>query len=232
MNTVIDAPQPTVLPVAGSDAVFPVRRIYCIGRNYAAHAREMGGQPDRDPPFFFCKPADAAFAASGETPTDWPYPPRSTDVHHEIEMVAAIGRGGQDIAVADALDHVWGYGVGLDMTRRDLQAQMKALGRSWEIGKAFDHAAPISALRPAGEIGHPARGAIWLEVNGARRQAGDLSDMIWSVAEAVAELSRYFTLAPGDLLMTGTPAGVGAVARGDVLTGHVDGVGGLSIRVI
>ena len=230
--TVIPVPAQPVLPVVGSDAVFPVRRIYCIGRNYAAHAREMGGQPDRDPPFFFCKPADAAFAVTGEAPTDWPYPSLSDDVHHEIEMVAAIGVGGRDIAVADALAHVWGYGVGLDMTRRDLQAQMKALGRSWEVGKAFDHAAPMGALHPVSEVGHPSRGAIWLDVNGERRQQGDLSDMIWSVAEAVAELSRYFALVPGDLLMTGTPAGVGPVARGDVLNGHVGGLGAFSIRVV
>lgn len=230
--TVIPVPAQPVLPVVGSDAVFPVRRIYCIGRNYAAHAREMGGQPDRDPPFFFCKPADAAFAVTGEAPTDWPYPSLSDDVHHEIEMVAAIGVGGRDIAAADALAHVWGYGVGLDMTRRDLQAQMKALGRSWEVGKAFDHAAPMGALHPVSEVGHPSRGAIWLDVNGERRQQGDLSDMIWSVAEAVAELSRYFALVPGDLLMTGTPAGVGPVARGDVLNGHVDGLGAFSIRVV
>ncbi|MCB1962800.1 MAG: fumarylacetoacetate hydrolase family protein [Rhodocyclaceae bacterium] len=230
--TVIPVPAQPVLPVVGSDAVFPVRRIYCIGRNYAAHAREMGGQPDRDPPFFFCKPADAAFAVTGEAPTDWPYPSLSDDVHHEIEMVAAIGVGGRDIAAADALAHVWGYGVGLDMTRRDLQAQMKALGRSWEVGKAFDHAAPMGALHPVSEVGHPSRGAIWLDVNGERRQQGDLSDMIWSVAEAVAELSRYFALVPGDLLMTGTPAGVGPVARGDVLNGHVGGLGAFSIRVV
>ena len=230
--TVIPVPAQPVLPVVGSDAVFPVRRIYCIGRNYAAHAREMGGQPDRNPPFFFCKPADAAFAVTGEAPTDWPYPSLSDDVHHEIEMVAAIGVGGRNIAAADALAHVWGYGVGLDMTRRDLQAQMKALGRSWEVGKAFDHAAPMGALHPVSEVGHPSRGAIWLDVNGERRQQGDLSDMIWSVAEAVAELSRYFALVPGDLLMTGTPAGVGPVARGDVLNGHVGGLGAFSIRVV
>ena len=230
--TVIPVPAQPVLPVVGSDAVFPVRRIYCIGRNYAAHAREMGGQPDRNPPFFFCKPADAAFAVTGEAPTDWPYPSLSDDVHHEIEMVAAIGVGGRNIAAADALAHVWGYGVGLDMTRRDLQAQMKALGRSWEVGKAFDHAAPMGALHPVSEVGHPASGAIWLDVNGERRQHGDLSDMIWSVAEAVAELSRYFALVPGDLLMTGTPAGVGPVARGDVLNGHVGGLGAFSIRVV
>ena len=230
--TVIPVPAQPVLPVVGSDAVFPVRRIYCIGRNYAAHAREMGGAPERDPPFFFCKPADAAFAVTGEAPTDWPYPSLSDDVHHEIEMVAAIGVGGRDIAAADALAHVWGYGVGLDMTRRDLQAQMKALGRSWEVGKAFDHAAPMGALHPVSEVGHPSRGAIWLDVNGERRQQGDLSDMIWSVAEAVAELSRYFALVPGDLLMTGTPAGVGPVARGDVLNGHVGGLGAFSIRVV
>ncbi len=231
MPYVVSPPALTVLPVAGQDATFPVRRVYCIGRNYAAHAREMGGAPDREPPFFFCKPADAVYPVVGDQPMDWSYPSMSNDVHHEIELVAAIGSGGRDIVVDAALDHVWGYGVGLDMTRRDLQAQMKAQGRSWEIGKAFDHAAPMSALRPVSEIGHPTAGAIWLDVNGERRQSGDLSDMIWSVAEAVAELSRYFLLVPGDLLMTGTPAGVGAVKRGDVLHGGVDGVGELSITV-
>ena len=232
MSFVIPAPDQASLPVAGSADRFPVRRIYCIGRNYADHAREMGGSPDREPPFFFCKPADAAFAVSGEAPVDWPYPTITTDLHHEIELVAAIGRGGRDIDVVSALEHVWGYGVGLDMTRRDLQGQMKAQGRSWEIGKAFDHAAPISALRPASETGHPAAGDIWLDVNGVRRQSGDLSDMIWSVAEAVAGLSRYFELKPGDLLMTGTPAGVGAVVRGDVLSGGVAGVATLVVRIV
>ncbi|TVO59336.1 fumarylacetoacetate hydrolase family protein [Denitromonas halophila] len=232
MSFVIPAPDQASLPVAGSADRFPVRRIYCIGRNYADHAREMGGSPDREPPFFFCKPADAAFAVTGEAPVDWPYPTITTDLHHEIELVAAIGRGGRDIDVADALDHVWGYGVGLDMTRRDLQGQMKAQGRSWEIGKAFDHAAPISALRPVSDTGHPAAGEIWLDVNGVRRQTGDLSDMIWSVAEAVAGLSRYFELKPGDLLMTGTPAGVGAVVRGDVLSGGVAGVATLAVKIV
>ncbi|MEZ5628600.1 MAG: fumarylacetoacetate hydrolase family protein [Rhodocyclaceae bacterium] len=232
MSFVIPAPEQASLPVVGTAARFPVRRIYCIGRNYADHAREMGGSPDREPPFFFCKPADAAFAVVGDAPVAWPYPTITADLHHEIELVAAIGRGGRDIAVADALAHVWGYGVGLDMTRRDLQGQMKAQGRSWEIGKAFDHAAPISALRPASETGHPASGEIWLDVNGVRRQSGDLSDMIWSVAEAVAGLSRYFELKPGDLLMTGTPAGVGAVVRGDVLSGGVAGVGTLAIEIV
>ncbi|TVT75282.1 MAG: fumarylacetoacetate hydrolase family protein [Denitromonas halophila] len=232
MSFVIPVPDQASLPVAGRADRFPVRRIYCIGRNYADHAREMGGSPDREPPFFFCKPADAAFAVTGEAPVDWPYPSITTDLHHEIELVAAIGRGGRDIDVADALDHVWGYGGGLDMTRRDLQGQMKAQGRSWEIGKAFDHAAPISALRPASDTGHPAAGEIWLDVNGARRQSGDLSDMIWSVAEAVAGLSRYFELKPGDLLMTGTPAGVGAVSRGDVLSGGVAGVATLAVKIV
>jgi fumarylpyruvate hydrolase len=231
MSYVITPPPPSVLPVAGQEDGFPVRRVYCIGRNYAAHAREMGGSPDREPPFFFCKPADAVYPVRDEAGADWPYPSMTSDVHHEIELVAAIGRGGRDIVVEAALDHVWGYAVGLDMTRRDLQAQMKAQGRSWEVGKAFDHAAPMSALRPVSEVGHPAAGAIWLDVNGERRQSGDLADMIWSVAEAVAELSRYFLLAPGDLLMTGTPAGVGPVQRGDVLRGGVEGVGELTLTV-
>ncbi|WP_227815845.1 fumarylacetoacetate hydrolase family protein [Nitrogeniibacter aestuarii] len=232
MAFVISAPRQATVPVAGRSDEFPVRRVYCIGRNYAAHAREMGGSPDREPPFFFCKPADAVYPViSGET-GDWRYPGMTKDVHHEIEMVAAIGRGGRNIVVDAALDHVWGYGVGLDMTRRDLQAELKAQGRSWEVAKAFDHSAPMSALRPVSEIGHPTAGAIWLDVNGERRQTGDLSDMIWSVAEAVAELSRYFLLAPGDLLMTGTPSGVGPVKKGDVLVGGVEGVAELSIKVL
>ena len=223
MAFVISAPRQATVPVAGQADEFPVRRVYCIGRNYAAHALEMGHAPDREPPFFFCQPADAVYPViSGMT----------KEVHHEIELGAAVGRGGRNIVVDAALDHVWGYGVGLDMTRRDLQAELKAQGRSWEVAKAFDHSAPMSPLRPVSEIGHPTSGAIWLDVNGTRRQSGDLSDMIWSVAEAVAELSRYFLLAPGDLLMTGTPSGVGPVKKGDVLTGGVEGVGELSIKVL
>lgn len=220
------APVPS-LPVAGSDARFPVRRIYCVGRNYADHAREMGHDPDREPPFFFQKPADA-LATDGQ----FPYPPATQDVHHEIELVVALAQGGADIPVERALEHVYGYAVGLDMTRRDLQGQAKKLGRPWEVGKAFDHSAPCSALHPASVSGHPTQGRIWLEVNGKLRQQGDLAELIWSVPETIACLSTLFTLAPGDLIFTGTPAGVGPVQRGDVLNGGVAGVGELRVQVV
>ena len=227
MQYVIPAPAMPSLPVRGSDARFPVRRIYCVGRNYAAHAREMGGDPDREPPFFFQKPADVLLESGGV----FPYPPKSSDVHFEIELVAALGKGGSDIAVETALEHVYGYAVGIDMTRRDLQGEAKKMGRPWEVGKAFEKSAPCSAVVPAAEIGHPSSGAIWLKVNGEMRQSGDLNQLVWSVSEAIAYLSGLFTLAPGDLLFTGTPAGVGAVQRGDVITGGVEGVGEIEVRV-
>lgn len=226
MSFVIPAPQQASIPVADSDDVFPVRRIYCVGRNYAAHAREMGHDPDREPPFFFCKPADA-LVMTGAT---IPYPPATQDLHHEIEMVAAIGTGGANIAEADALNHVWGYGVGLDMTRRDLQGEAKKMGRPWDTGKAFDNSAPITPLKPASVIGHPAKGRIWLNVNGQKRQDSDLTHLIWSVPETISYLSGLFTLQPGDLIYTGTPEGVNAVGPGDLLEGGVEGVGELSIR--
>lgn len=219
------APTPS-LPVVGSTARFPVRRVYCVGRNYAAHAVEMGHNPDEEPPFFFQKNPDNVSEGG-----DFNYPPASSDVHHEIELVAALGRGGRDIAVEDALDCVFGYGVALDMTRRDLQGEAKKMGRPWEVGKAFEGSAPCSALRPASEIGHPARGAIWLRVNGEMRQQGDLDQLIWKLPQVISILSGLFTLAPGDLIMTGTPAGVGPVARGDVLEGYVAGVGDLRVTV-
>ena len=223
---VIDlGPRPS-LPVAGSEQRFPVGRIYCVGRNYAEHAREMGHDPDREPPFFFMKPA-SSIAQDGATLA---YPVATKDVHHEIEMVVALGTGGRDIALERALTHVWGYGVGLDMTRRDLQGEAKKLGRPWEMGKAFDESAPCSALHPAARIGHPAKGAIWLKVNGVVRQTGDLAQQIWNVAEQIACLSKLVTLAPGDLIFSGTPAGVGPVNPSDLLEGHVDGVGDLTIR--
>ncbi|MBX6321343.1 MAG: fumarylacetoacetate hydrolase family protein [Rhodospirillaceae bacterium] len=220
-------PIPTV-PVRGTGRLFPVHRIYCVGRNYAEHAREMGHDPDREPPFFFQKNPDSIVSDGGE----FPYPARSREVHHELEMVVAIGKGGRDIPAETALDHVYGYAVGLDMTRRDLQGEAKKLGRPWEVGKAFEHAAPCSAIAPAAEIGHPRTGAIWLKVNGTLRQQGDLSQMIWSVPEVIAHLSGLFELKPGDLIYSGTPAGVGPVSRGDVLVGGVDGVGELTIRVV
>jgi len=225
MDYVIDFPGVTTLPVAESNKVFPVGRIYCVGRNYAEHAREMGHDPDREPPFFFMKPADA-IVANGAT---IPYPRETKDLHHEIEMIVAIGQGGADIPAGKALDHVFGYGVGLDMTRRDLQTAAKKLGRPWEMGKAFDDSAPCTALKPASMIGHPAKGAIWLKVNGKIAQKGDLSEMIWNVPETISHLSTLITLRPGDIIMSGTPAGVGPVKAGDKLEGHVDGVGDLTI---
>jgi fumarylpyruvate hydrolase len=213
--------------VEGRAERFPIRRVYCVGRNYAAHAREMGHDPDREPPFFFLKPADAVLAGG-----TMPYPPATSDLHHEIELVTAIGKGGRDIPAERALDHVFGYAVGLDMTRRDLQAQAKKLGRPWDMGKSFDHSAPCSAIVPAERIGHPSKGAIWLDVNGERRQTGDLADLIWSVSETVAYLSGLVELFPGDLVYTGTPEGVNAVVRGDRLRGHVDGVGEIEVTIV
>ena len=220
-------PEVPSLAVDGTAQRFPVRRVYCVGRNYAEHAREMGHDPEREPPFFFTKAADSLLPSGAV----FPYPPGSSDVQHEIELVAAIGQGGTDIPVEVALEYVYGYAVGLDMTRRDLQAQAKKLGRPWEVGKAFDHAAPCSALVPASRIGHPATGKIWLDVNGETRQRDDIAAMIWSVAEVIAHLSRLFRLERGDLIFTGTPAGVGAVQRGDRLEGGVDGVGTLEVTV-
>ena len=217
-------PRPFV-DVAGGGR-FPVRRIYCVGRNYAAHAREMGGDPDREPPFFFTKPADAVTHAAVV-----PYPPRTADLHHEVELVAAIGRGGRDIPVASALDHVFGYAVGVDLTRRDLQAAAKKAGRPWDVAKGFDASAPVSPLRAVAGGAHPATGRIELAVNGETRQTGDLADLIWSVAEVVAELSTLFRLEPGDLVFTGTPEGVGALRRGDAVHGRIEGVGELRFTV-
>jgi fumarylpyruvate hydrolase len=226
VSYVIDAPQVAAVPVVGSEATFPVRRIYCVGRNYAAHAREMGHDPDREPPFFFMKPADA-LVLSGATV---PYPPATEDLQHEIELVVALKSGGADIAAEQALECVYGYGVGLDMTRRDLQGQAKKMGRPWEMGKGFDNSAPITALQPAAQIGHPDSGAIWLKVNGEVKQHGDLNQQIWRVEEQIAYLSRLVRLEAGDMIFTGTPAGVGRVGRGDRLDGHVDGVGDLTVR--
>jgi fumarylpyruvate hydrolase len=216
------------LRVHGSAKLLPVHRIYCVGRNYADHAIEMGHDPSREPPFFFQKNPDS-LVIDGK---GFPYPGASKDVHHEIELVVALGSGGSDIAVDQALSHVFGYAVGLDMTRRDLQGEAKKLGRPWEVGKAFEAAAPCSPLRLASEIGHPAKGAVTLDINGQRRQAGDLDQMIWSVPEVIAHLSKLFTLQPGDLIFTGTPAGVGPVQRGDKMHGAIDGVGTLDVAVV
>jgi len=228
MTFVIPPTAPPSVDVIGSDARFPVRRVYCVGRNYAAHAREMGMDPDREPPFFFSKPADA-LVANG---TPVPYPPRTANLHHEIELVVAIGVGGRDIPLANALSHVFGYAVGNDLTRRDLQFEAREQGRPWDVAKGFDGSAPISAIRPAAESGHVERGAIWLEVNGEPRQRASLSEMIWSVPEIVAELSTYFELRPGDLIFTGTPAGVGPVKRGDSIVGGIDGLETLRTTIV
>ncbi|QQR39311.1 fumarylacetoacetate hydrolase family protein [Devosia rhizoryzae] len=217
---------PVAIPIARGGQ-FAVRRIYCVGRNYAEHIREMGND-ERDPPFFFSKPADAVI--TGGAPM--PYPPQTADLHHEIELVVAIGKDGSDIAVEDALEHVYGYAVGLDMTRRDLQATAKKAGRPWEMAKAFDYSAPVGEIEPAEFIGHPSQGAITLRVNGDERQRGDLGDQIWNVSETIAELSRFVTLRAGDLIMTGTPAGVSAVTRGDVLEGAIEGVGTVRTTIV
>lgn len=224
---VIDPPPVSSVLIKESAQKFPVRRIYCVGRNYAAHAKEMGKDPEREPPFFFQKPSDALVDDGGVVP----YPPQTKNLHHEIEWVVAIGRGGRNIAIRDANSHVFGYSVGIDLTRRDLQNAAKDLGRPWEWGKSFDHSAPCAALVPAAEIGHPQAGRIWLSVNGAMRQQGDISDLIWSVPEVIAEISASMSLEPGDLIYTGTPAGVGAVTVGDVLEGGVDGVADIKIRI-
>ncbi|PPQ26193.1 fumarylacetoacetate hydrolase family protein [Rhodopila globiformis] len=224
---VITPPAITAIPVADG-GFFPVRRVFCVGRNYAEHAREMGSDPNREPPFFFMKPADALLTNDA----DMPYPPQSTQLHHEMELVVAIGAGGADIPESKALDHVWGYAAGLDMTRRDLQNAAKKEGKPWDMGKGFDHSAPIGLMVPAARIGHPSRGLIELKVNGTVRQTSDLSKMIWSVPETIACLSGLVTLAPGDLIFTGTPENVAAVARGDVLEGVVEGVGTVRTRIV
>jgi len=220
------APQPSVA-VAGSQARFPIRRVFCVGRNYAAHAREMGKDPDREPPFFFTKPADAVVAAEGTVP----YPPLTENLHHEIELVVAIGKAGANVSPAQALDLVWGYGVGVDLTRRDLQDVAKKMSRPWDWSKSFDASGPCGPLQPASAIGHPSQGAIWLKVNGETRQQGDLSELIWPVADVIAYISEAMTLQPGDLIFTGTPAGVGALNPGDAVTAGIAGVGEIAFSI-
>lgn len=224
---VITPPATPALAVAGSDQTFPVRRVFCVGRNYAAHAREMGSDPSREPPFFFTKPADAVVPASGSVP----YPPSTEELHHEVELVVALKGGGTDIAPEQALDLVWGYGVGLDLTRRDLQAIAKKDGRPWDMAKGFDASAPCSPLLPVSAVGHPSEGSIWLEVNGQRKQEGNLNEMIWPVADVIAYLSRFVALAPGDLIYTGTPSGVDALNPGDRVRGGVDGVATFELEI-
>lgn len=227
MNYVFPPAPPVALAVVGSASVFAVRRVYCVGQNYADHAAEMGGD-GRQPPFFFGKPADALVPGGG----DVVYPPQTVNLQHEVELVVALGRGGSDIPVAQALDCVYGYAVGLDLTRRDLQSRAKAKGQPWDMAKGYDQSGPVSAIVPAAVIGHPASGAIGLKVNGEQRQCGDLAQMSWKVAEVIANLSTYVRLAPGDLIFTGTPAGVSTVLRGDVLEGRIENVGELRIRLV
>jgi len=216
------------LPIVGNENRYPVRRIYCVGRNYLDHIRETAGADEREPPFFFQKPTDAILANGGE----FPYPPQSEKTHHEIELVVAIGTGGKEIKAENALDHVYGYTVGIDMTRRDLQGVAKEMRRPWEAGKSFDRAAPCSAIAPAADIGHPDSGRIWLAVNDEIRQNGDLAQQIWSVPESIAHLTTLFELVPGDLIMTGTPAGVGSVNPGDKVTGGIDGIAEIAVTVV
>ena len=230
MEFAVSPPPQPALAVAGRGERFPVNRIFCVGRNYAAHAREMGKDPDRDPPFFFMKPACAAIQAGAEE-VSIPYPPMTANFHHEIELVVSIGKGGADIPVERALEHVYGYAVGLDMTRRDLQLEARDKGRPWEFGKSFAKSAPTGPIHRAQDIGHPAQAAITLTVSGTMKQSSDIAKLIWSVPECIAYLSRYETLEPGDIIMTGTPEGVNAVVRGDLMRGAIMGLGEIVVRV-
>ncbi len=230
MGYVFAAPAQPVVPVVGTTDLYPVHRIYCVGRNYEEHAKEMGFS-GREPPFFFAKPADAVLPVPEGRTIDLPYLPATNNLHHEIELVVAIGLGGRDIRAADASKHIWGYAVGLDMTRRDLQGEAKKQGRPWTVGKGFDHAAPVSPIRPVDKTGVVTAGRIWLKVNGITRQDSDIARLIWNVDETIEHLSTYFTLQPGDLIYTGTPEGVAAVTPGDVMEGGVDGVGGLRLKL-
>ncbi len=226
MSYVIAAPRPVSVPVKATNLRFPVRRIYCVGRNYNDHVIEMGGAPGREPPFFFQKPADALVLDG-----NFPYPSGSSNVHHEVELVVALQSGGKDIPPSAANQHIYGYAVGIDMTRRDLQAKAKQAGRPWEVAKAFDHSAPVSEITPAAEIGILDRAGISLSVNGAQRQNSNISEMIWSVPEIISELSKLFELYPGDIIFTGTPQGVGPVQIGDALSARIEGVGEINLQV-
>lgn len=228
MTYVIPTPEQASVAVQGTKQRFPIRRVYCVGRNYAAHAREMGKNPDREPPFFFTKPADAVIDADQPVP----YPPNTDELHFEVELVVALGSGGSDVSNQTVLNMIWGAGVGIDLTRRDVQAVAKSMGRPWDLSKGFDHSAVIGALRPIDDPNRLSSGSIWLNLNHKRQQTGDLADMIWPVAEHIALLSKEVTLCAGDLIMTGTPAGVGAVAIGDTLQASVQGVGDIDVRIV
>jgi fumarylpyruvate hydrolase len=228
---VFNVPQ-VVLPVVGSDELYPIRRIYCIGRNYAAHSREMGSDPTREPPFFFQKPTDAIQYVPIGTVVDHPYPSLTKNYHYEAELVAAIGVGGKNISIERALEHVWGYTLGLDMTRRDLQRALGDEKKPWEIGKSFDFSAPIGPIHKLAKTGHFKEGAIWLKVNGATKQSANLNQMIWSVAEQISKLSEAFELFPGDIIYSGTPENVGPVVKGDVIEMHIDGLPNLSVKIV
>jgi len=231
-SDVLFAREGSFIPVLGTSQQFQVRRIYCVGRNYAAHSREMGSDPNREPPFFFQKPTDAIQLVPQGVTIDHPYPPVTRNYHYEVELVAAIGRGGRDISAAGATEHVFGYALGLDMTRRDLQQAMGNEKKPWEIGKSFDHSAVISHLHPASKTGPLTKGAIWLKVNGQTKQSSDLANMIWDVAEQVSHLSKYYELFPGDIIYCGTPENVGPVVAGDVMQGHIDGLYDISVKVV
>jgi fumarylpyruvate hydrolase len=226
-------PPPAVpsVAIAGETARFPVRRILCVGRNYAAHAREMGRDPEREPPFFFAKPADAVVDAGAEVGARIPYPPLTSNLHHEVELVVAIGKGGSDIAAASAQGHVFGYAVGFDLTRRDLQNAAKDRGQPWEWGKSFDRSAPIAPIHRVADVGHPSEGRIWAEVDGKLKQEGDLRELIWPIADVIAIASKSMALAPGDLIFTGTPSGVGPITPGQTVRGGVAGLGDVAVTV-
>ncbi|MFP8781058.1 fumarylacetoacetate hydrolase family protein [Hydrogenophaga sp. RWCD_12] len=231
MSFVFTPPPVVSVPVAGRAERFPVHRIYCVGRNYEEHAKEMGFT-GREPPFFFLKPADAIVVGDAGQTATIPYPSLTANLHHEIELVVAIGRGGRNIAAADAAQHIYGYAVGLDMTRRDLQTEMKKQGRPWCIGKGYDQSAPIGPITPAGEAGDIGNAAIWIQVNGSDRQRSNVAKLIWNIAETIEHLSAAWELQPGDLIYTGTPEGVAAVVKGDTMTGGVDGLTGITVKVV
>jgi len=231
MAHVVKSPGRPAIPVADTDDTFPVHRIFCVGRNYAAHAHEMGHDPDREEPFFFEKHTSALLFAPASGDARFPYPQQTSDLHHEIELVVGLSEGGKDIPTAQAGNHIWGYAVGLDMTRRDLQGVAKKAGRPWDVGKSFDHAAPIGMFHPIAKTGRMSEGYIRLDVNGATRQDGNLNELIWKIPEIINTLSKLFTLQPGDVIMTGTPAGVGPVGKGDVLEGRIEGLSSVRITV-